>query len=83
MYTIFDTYRGKFPVLVSDIFKGQASSYPDFLTAFKGKLFFSAADEKKGNELFMTNGFGLGTTLVKDINTVSTSNSNAGGILTL
>ena len=78
LWKVFDTFFGKFPVLVSDIFKGNTGSYPGYLTAFKGKLFFSAADEQKGNELFMTNEFGFGATLVKDINTVSTSSSYAG-----
>jgi ELWxxDGT repeat protein len=51
-----ETSFGTFPIPVSDIFKGPAGSYPSFLTAFNGKLIFSAADEQKGNELFITGG---------------------------
>jgi len=69
--------------LVSDIFKGVTSSYPAYLTAFKGKLLFSAADELKGNELFMTDGTDKSTALVKDINTVSTSSSYPGSLTAL
>ncbi len=80
LWRIFETPYGTFPKLVSDIFKGSTSSYPAYLTAFQGKLIFSAVDAKKGNELFITNDSysGGGATLVKDINTFSTSSSNAG-----
>jgi ELWxxDGT repeat protein len=78
LWRTFETHFGTFPVLVSDLFKGPTSSYPSYLTAFRGKLIFTAADEKKGNELFITNGNFFQTALVKDINTVSTTSSNAG-----
>ncbi|MEP7229746.1 MAG: ELWxxDGT repeat protein [Ginsengibacter sp.] len=80
LWRIFETQYGTFPKLVSDIFKGSTSSYPAYLTAFRGKLIFSAVDAKKGDELFITNASysGAGATLVKDINTFSTSSSNAG-----
>ncbi len=80
LWTIFDTPFGRFPILVRDIFSGATGSYPHYLTAFKDKLFFAATDGLKGNELFMTNSLGIvyGATLVKDINTVSTSSSYAG-----
>ncbi|CAN5526910.1 hypothetical protein BH10BAC3_BH10BAC3_26920 [soil metagenome] len=65
-------------VLVSNIFKGATSSYPAYLSAFNGKLMFSAADAVHGNEVFITDGTDKGTALVKDINTVSTTGSNAG-----
>ncbi len=80
LWAVYNSPFGSFPILVSDIFRGSAGSYPSYLTAFNGKLFFSATDGVKGNELFMTNGlaFGFGASLVKDINTVSTSSSNAG-----
>ncbi|MEP7377364.1 MAG: ELWxxDGT repeat protein [Chitinophagaceae bacterium] len=78
LWRTFETHFGTFPLLVSDIFKGATSSYPAYLTAFKGKLVFTAADEKKGNELFITSGNFFRTALVKDINTVSTTTSDAG-----
>ncbi len=80
LWKIIDSHFGTFPILVSDVFRGAVSSYPNYLTAFEGKLFFSATDDRKGNELFMTNGlaFGFGAKLVKDINTVSTGSSYAG-----
>ncbi len=82
LWSLANTFFGTFPVLVSDIFKGQTGSHPQCLTACNGKLYFEATDEKKGTELFITNGlkFGIGATLVKDINTVATSSSNAGGL---
>ena len=78
LWKIVATSFGSFPIPETDIFKGSAGSYPHYLTAFKDKVFFSATDSKKGNELFMTTNFGIGATLVKDINTVSTGSSYAG-----
>ena len=78
LWRVVETPFGSFPIIKSDIFKGAASSFPCYLTAFKGGLMFTAADEKKGNELFMTNKFGFGADIVKDINTTTTSSSNAG-----
>ncbi|MCC6287934.1 MAG: T9SS type A sorting domain-containing protein [Chitinophagaceae bacterium] len=78
LWKIFNTAFGSVPTMQSDIFKGNPGSYPTHFTAFKGKLVFSAADEKKGNELFITNSFGFGATLVKDINTTTTATSRAG-----
>ncbi len=78
LWRTLNTYFGEFPILVSDVFKGATGSYPAYLTAFKGKLVFAAADEKKGYELFMTGGNAFNTNLVKDINTVATKSSNAG-----
>ncbi|MEP6846935.1 MAG: ELWxxDGT repeat protein, partial [Panacibacter sp.] len=76
LWKVFNTPSGDLPALADDIFKGATSSYPNYLTALRGKLFFGATNGVKGNELFMTND--LGATIVKDINTVSTSSSNAG-----
>jgi ELWxxDGT repeat protein len=78
LWKILETDFGSFPIIQSDIFEGATSSYPVCLTAFKGRLIFSATNKQKGTELFMTNSIGFGATLVKDINTVSTSGSLAG-----
>ena len=78
LWRTYETSFGIFPLPVSDIFRGPTSSFPSYLTAFNGKLIFSAADEKKGNELFITGGNFFNTTLVKDINTVATTTSDAG-----
>jgi ELWxxDGT repeat protein len=78
LWKIINTPFGANAMPESDVLKGVAGSYPNYLTAFNGKLFFGATDEQKGNELFMTNDFGFGATIVKDINTVATGSSNAG-----
>ena len=77
LWQVLNTPLGKFPIIQSDVFSGGTSSNPQYLTAFKGKVFFSAASNK-GTELFMTDDIGFGATLVKDINTVATSSSFAG-----
>ena len=78
LWKLVNTFFGSFPIPESDVFKGPTGSYPAFFTAFNDKLFFSATDDKKGNELFMTNSIGIGASIVKDINTTSTSSSDAG-----
>ncbi|MEO8762848.1 MAG: ELWxxDGT repeat protein [Ginsengibacter sp.] len=78
LWKFVETPFGSFPIIQSNLFKGPTSSFPCYLTAFKERLMFTAADEKKGNELFMTNKFGFGADIVKDINTTTTSASNAG-----
>jgi ELWxxDGT repeat protein len=78
LWKLVNTFFGSFPFLVNDNFRGATSSYPSFFTAFKDRLFYSATSGTKGNELFMTNGISIGATVVKDINTTSTSNSYAG-----
>jgi ELWxxDGT repeat protein len=77
LWQVFDTFFGKFPVIQSDVFTGATSSNPNFLTSYQGRVIF-AATSKKGTELFITNPIGFGATLVKDINTTSTSSSYAG-----
>lgn len=78
LWRTVETPLGIQPLIVSDIYKGMGSSSPSYLTAFNGKLLFSAADEQKGNELFITGGNPFSTALVKDIKQVTTSSSNAG-----
>ncbi|HYK47562.1 MAG TPA: ELWxxDGT repeat protein, partial [Parafilimonas sp.] len=78
LWTTHETSFGTLATPVSDIFKGAPGSYPSYLTAFNGKLIFAAADEQKGDELFITGGTPFNTHPVKDINTVSTSTSDAG-----
>ena len=43
------------------------SGSPMALTVYKSKIYFSAADDTHGQELFMTDGTAAGTTLVKDM----------------
>jgi len=64
--------------LVSDLFKGPAGSNPYYFTASNGKLFFSATDDKKGNELCVSGGNATSTHVVKDIQTLFTPGSDAG-----
>ena len=55
-------------VLVKDIKPGRASgSFPSYLTAVGGRLFFTADDGKHGQELWRSDGTRAGTVLVKDI----------------
>lgn len=46
---------------------GPDSSEPESLTAFKGKLYFSAEHPDSGRELWMSDGTAAGTVLVEDI----------------
>ena len=52
---------------VKDILPGQYGSGPQELTAVGGKLFFSAATEGRGQELWKSDGTYAGTVRVKDI----------------
>jgi ELWxxDGT repeat protein len=78
LWKIFNTSFGSFPIIESDIFKGNPGSYPGHLRAFKGRLIFSAANGQNGNELFITNEIGPGANLVKDINITTTATSLTG-----
>ena len=78
LWRTVETPFGTMPTLVSDIFKGPTSSYPAYYTAFGERLMFGAVDAEKGNELFITDGAVNSAKLVKDINTVVTTTSNAG-----
>lgn len=53
--------------LVEDILPGTASSNPSELVMFDGKVFFHAAGEGTGIELYASDGETVGTGLVKDI----------------
>lgn len=55
-------------VQVKDIWEGEESSFPQFLTVFKDELYFRAGDEFNGDELWKTDGTEEGTELVVDIN---------------
>ncbi len=55
-------------VLVKDINPGYAFSYPSYLTAANGRLFFSAFDYTNGYETWLSDGTEEGTVLMKDIN---------------
>ena len=78
LWTVINTPSNSLPVPVSNVFKGSASSNPYDLTAARGKIFFSATDDKKGNELYATGGTIFSTALIKDINTTTTAGSDAG-----
>ena len=53
--------------MVRDIANGPTSSDPNFLTPYKGQLFFTASTPEHGEELWRSNGTKTGTRLVKDI----------------
>jgi ELWxxDGT repeat protein len=51
-----------------DPFGNIYGSYPSNLVEFNGKLYFSARDNEKGNELFVSDGTAEGTEVLVDIN---------------
>ena len=53
--------------LVLDATPGAASSDPRFLTAFQGKLYFSATAPDQGRELWRSDGTAAGTQVVADL----------------
>jgi ELWxxDGT repeat protein len=57
-------------MLVKDIYPGNKGYVTGQLIAFKGKLYFAAADKdaNKGIELWVSDGTAAGTVLLKDIN---------------
>ena len=55
-------------VRVKDIWEGEESSFPQFLTVYNDLLYFSAGTEFEGDELWNTDGTEEGTMLVADIN---------------
>ncbi|MBI2433633.1 MAG: hypothetical protein HYV26_12270, partial [Candidatus Hydrogenedentes bacterium] len=52
--------------MVKDIFYGRASSGPECLTEFQGKLYFRAEERDKGTELFVSDGTADGTYMLED-----------------
>lgn len=58
--------------LLVDVVPGSGSSNPRDLTAWDGRLFFSARTTLTGRELFVSDGTITGTTLLKDIRPGST-----------
>ncbi len=54
-------------VLIKDIWNGDNSSHPIFLTNVNNTLYFTATDNINGQELWKTDGTPEGTILVKDI----------------
>jgi len=58
-------------MLVKDIYPGNKGYVTGQLIAFKGKLYFAAADKdaNKGIELWVSDGTAAGTVLLRDINT--------------
>jgi ELWxxDGT repeat protein len=67
-----------FPELVRDIVPGLQGSFPDNLTVFNDKLYFSAFTSSSGQELWVSDGTAAGTQLVKDINPVSVGSFGVG-----
>lgn len=55
-------------VLVKDIVPGLDSSYPDFLAALDGTLYFQGQTRSWGTELLQSDGTSAGTHLASDIN---------------
>lgn len=54
--------------VIKDIFPGERSSYPKFLTKHKSYIYFRARDDVYGSELWRSDGTAEGTNIVKDIN---------------
>ncbi len=69
-------------VLVKDIksvasnLQNTLTSDPQFLTSFKGNLYFAATDDTHGRELWKTDGTTAGTIMVMDINNIGDGSSS-------
>ncbi len=63
--------------LIKDVFTGNGSSYPSFLTPVNGKIIFTATNIKNGAELWSTDG--ADAVLIKDINPGNTTNNSDAG----
>ena len=81
LWKIDTTRASSGATLVKDINSGPGDSVNiDTETEYvnmNGNIFFSADNNNNGIELWKTNGFGLGTTMVKDINSGSNSSNPA------
>ncbi|MEM8680683.1 MAG: ELWxxDGT repeat protein, partial [Planctomycetota bacterium] len=53
--------------LLRDLYEGEISSYPRYLTEFQGELFFQGCGAEHGTELWRSDGTAEGTRLVIDI----------------
>jgi ELWxxDGT repeat protein len=63
---------------VKDIYSGNSSSVPTFLTVFEGKIYFRAEDAATGVELWRSDGTAGGTVRVKDISPGTASSAPLG-----
>ena len=77
-----DIYPGRGPFVYNYSPYGYATySYPDNLTEFNNKLYFTADDSENGDELWVSDGTTEGTQLVKDINSGSYGSYSYGSYL--
>lgn len=77
---LFDLNAGPSVELVRDINPGLADGEPEDLFAWNGQLFFEADDGVSGNEVWMSDGTEIGTTMLRDIH-VGAGSSNGYGFI--
>jgi ELWxxDGT repeat protein len=63
--------------LVKDIFTGSTGSSPANLLEMNGVVYFAATDNTHGTELWQSDGTSVGTILLKDLNTQTSSASSS------
>jgi ELWxxDGT repeat protein len=71
-YELWKSTNGASATLVTDLYSGTGSSYPQNLTVFGSFVYFTATDDVDGNELFRTSG--SGATIIQDLNITAGSN---------